>query len=476
MFLEKIDCMLTLENLRSKKIGIVGFGKEGQAVASFLDSQNLFATVYDSKNRDEFDDEVLKKLEANRFTFKFGESLKSFDDSEVIFRSPGFPRLSEGLLEAETRGAIITSQTKWFFDHCPALIIGVTGTKGKGTTVTLIAEILNKAKELGIVSDIILEDSDIYVTGNIGKDDPFELLRKLKNTDIVVFELSSFQLQDLTKSPRIAVCLMITQEHLDHHKDIEEYRRAKSSIVRYQNESDVCIYNWDYPGTVAIGRLGQGRKFMVSRHRQIENGVYASGEQIIVSGMMQNGKIDVSKRILKGAHNLENICSAVAVAVMLGVPLEVQQGTIVNFKGLEHRLEFVGEVRGVKFYNDSISTVPESSMAAIEAFKEPKVIILGGSDKGSEFDQLATTMQNSNIRCAVLIGEMTNKIHQALEAHGSEYPILTGANNMQEVLAQVKSIAQSGDVVLLSPACASFGMFKNYKDRGEQFKEWVSKF
>ncbi len=468
--------MLTLENLKGKKIGIVGFGKEGQAIAGFLNSQHLVATVYDQKTRENFSQEVLAKLELEGFLFQFADSLDSFGDTEIIFRSPGFPRLSSAIIEAESRGAVITSQTKWFFDNCPAPIIGVTGTKGKGTTVTLIAEILNKAKALGVVSEMLKEETNVYVTGNIGKDDPFVILEHLKSTDLVVFELSSFQLQDLTRSPKLAVCLMVTQEHLDHHKDVEEYRKAKSSIVNYQSETDFCVYNTDYPGSVEISLLSVGRRFAVSRRNHVKMGVFAQGEQIVVSGMLENGSINVANRLLRGSHNLENICAAVASCVILGIPLEIQKDVILDFKGLEHRLEFVGEFRGVRFYNDSISTVPESSIAAIEAFSQPKIIILGGSDKGSEFDQLAKTLERSNMRGVILVGQMTDKIQNAINEHMPKFPILTGARNMQEIFSQIREIAQSGDVVVLSPACASFDMFINYKDRGDQFKRLANSY
>ncbi len=469
--------MLTVEDLKKARVGIVGFGKEGQAVARFLKQHGLAARVYDEQARSAFTEAELVSLEADGFVFSFGEVLSSFDDCTVLFRSPGVRRLHPALVAAEMHGIVITSQTKFFFDHCPAPIIGITGTKGKGTTATLIAGILEAACSARAENNLIQTSTRIFVTGNIGKQDPLDILPLLTAVDIVVFELSSFQLQDLTRSPHIGVCLMVTQEHLDHHADLAEYHRAKSAIVAYQGTSDFAIYSDDYPASQAIGAQGKGLKFSFSRYHTVERGAYAEDESVHILGLPENGVFSVRERLLPGAHNLENICAASLAAEIAGAPLSIIEKTVVAFTGLEHRLEYVGEYGKVQFYNDSISTVPESAIAALESFSAPTVLILGGSEKNSDFTALAERIASGgHVRGVILIGVTAQRIARALETAGYGGALKRGATNMVEIFAQVHELAQPGDVVLLSPACASFGMFKNYKERGELFRDAAKKY
>lgn len=465
----RAEYMLSLEELSSMRIGIIGFGQEGQSVARFLAKQNLAATVFDAKTEEELGVEKVREYANQGFVFQVGRAPDNFSQVDVLFRSPGFPRLSEALVRAEQQGVIITSQTKWFFDYCPCPIVGVTGTKGKGTTVTLIARILQQFRDKQPEASRNILDK-IYVTGNIGKLDPLAILPELNSQDVVVFELSSFQLQDLHRSPHVGVCLMVTQEHLNHHKTVEEYREAKSTILAYQHKSDIAVYSDDYIASQKIGAQGRGKKYMFSRDHAVTNGVYAEGERVFLKEMQVTGSIDVSKRLLRGAHNLENICAAVAVCATFGVPIQVMEDAVVTFPGLEHRLEFVGEYGNVKFYNDSMATVPESSIVALQSFLEPKVLILGGSSKGSDFTLLGKAVASANIRGVILIGDEAASIDKAITTAGSGSLVLRGATTMEDVFRQIKQITKAGDVVLLSPGCASFGMFKSYKDRGEQFK------
>jgi UDP-N-acetylmuramoylalanine--D-glutamate ligase len=469
--------MLTVKDLSRIQVGIVGFGKEGQAVARFLQKHKITAVIFDTKTRADLGEELVQLWEQAGFRFELRQPLSGLSSCSVLFRSPGVPRLSPAIVDAESHGVVITSQTKWFFDHCQAPIVGVTGTKGKGTTVSLIAHILRQAITAQVKTRLPGPDGQVYVTGNIGKDDPLDLLEKLGTDDVVVFELSSFQLQDLTVSPHVAVCLMVTQEHLDHHRDLAEYHAAKAAIAAYQRPGDVVFFETDYPASRAIGVQGKGKKFELSREHAVSAGVWAEGERVHVVGVGEDGVIDVARRLLRGAHNLENIAAAAGVGALAGVPRGVMEQAIVSFPGLAHRLEFVGTYGNVSFYNDSISTVPESTMAAIRAFSEPLVVILGGSEKGSDFTEMGKAIATAgNIRGVVVIGQMTERIVTALtDAHFSG-AMQTGASSMTEVFDQVATIARPGDVVLLSPACASFGMFKNYADRGDQFREAAAKF
>jgi UDP-N-acetylmuramoylalanine--D-glutamate ligase len=361
--------------------------------------------------------------------------LKKFD---TVFRSPGFYRLSPMLLEAEKAGVQITSATKLFFELCPAKIIGVTGTKGKGTTTTLIYEMLK------------VGGKSAYIAGNIGKP-MLELLPKLKASDWVCLELSSFQLQDLTQSPHIAVVLNITSEHLDVHKDTGEYRSAKINIVRHQHRADYAVLNSDFDTTKKLAGLS-GAKLKWFSPRQL--------------------KIDVSKVKLRGPHNLENMAAAIAAAEIAGVSQRNIAKVAYSFAGLEHRLEPVRTVDGVQYFNDSFSTTPETAIAAIKSFSEPLTIILGGSDKGSDYTELGKVLSASNhVKNIILIGKMAPKIKAAIKDFSGK--IVSGGKDMKSIVDQAKNLTRPGGVVVLSPACASFDMFINYKDRGNQFRDQV---
>ena len=260
---------MQISDLNSHRIGVLGFGQEGQAVLSYLKKHGLTATVFDEKDG----------------------SFDSISDCTLLFRSPGVWRNHPKILEAENGGTIITSQTKWFFEHCPAKIIGITGTKGKGTTSSLIYDTLKAAGK------------SAYLTGNIGKLQPLEFLDDLSENDLVVYELSSFQLQDLTQSPRIGVCLMVTSDHLNHHNDLGEYHTAKAAITNFQTEQDIAIYNIDYETSNKIGLLGKAQKFAISAKHKPTQGAYISGEKVQLSSSNAELVMDFSNRKLRGAHN-----------------------------------------------------------------------------------------------------------------------------------------------------------------------------
>jgi UDP-N-acetylmuramoylalanine--D-glutamate ligase len=434
--------VMDIQDLRGKMVAVLGFGMEGRATTKYLIKHGVSPVLFDARPWDEWSTDDQNYIKSLKINFIFGpdylQELRGFD---VAFRSPGI-KLSD-VKGHMSNVAIITSQTKWFFDYCPGKIIGVTGTKGKGTTCTLIYNILKQAGK------------SVYLVGNIGETQPFEILDNLSPDDLIVYEMSSFQLQDLTKSPHVGVVLMTTSEHLDYHKDVEEYRQAKEQVVKFQTADDFAIYNEDYEGSANIGKLGNGQKISI--------------------GAKQDLPFDVSKIQLNGVHNLENIKAAVAVAKVLDIAPNVIQKSVEDFKGLIHRLEFVTEKNGVKFYNDSFSTTPETAIAAIKAFEEPEIIILGGSSKNSNFTDLGKTiLERKNIQALILIGQEAERIEKSLIGQFMG-KILRGAKNMEEIFEQIRSVAKSGDVVLLSPACASFGMFKNYKDRGEQFKKIILK-
>lgn len=402
----------------NKNIAILGMGEEGQDLLVWLKKNTLHCRI-----------KVFDKIKT--------VNLAGFD---LVFRSPGFWRLHPMFKKAETKGTAISSATKLFFDLCPCPIIGVTGTKGKGTTASLITRILTKSGQ------------SVYLAGNIGKP-MLQLLPKLKSTDWVCLELSSFQLQDLNKSPHIAVVLNITSDHLDIHQDVNEYRQAKTNILRYQKPDDYAVINRDYQTTKSMAALTKAKVSFFSRH---------------------DLSLDHRRIQLRGEHNLENIAAAIAVAQLVGVDDQSIKQAVYSFKGLEHRLELVKEVKGVKYYNDSFSTTPETAIAAIKSFTEPMILILGGSDKGSDYTKLGKTISSSrNLKAVILIGKMGPTIRRSIYNFSGQ--IVSGGKTMIQIIKQAKQFAEPGDVVVLSPACASFDMFANYKDRGNKFKAYVKK-
>ncbi|MFH1832901.1 MAG: UDP-N-acetylmuramoyl-L-alanine--D-glutamate ligase [Candidatus Levyibacteriota bacterium] len=439
---------------KNKKIAIVGLGIEGLSSAKFFIEKRAEVTILDKK----------EKTELNLDTpFVFGKNyLDNLDCFDVIVRSPGVKVDLPNLQKAKEKGTVITSQIKLFFDLCPCKIIGVTGTKGKGTTASLIYEMFKK------------QTRNAYLGGNIGLP-PLDFLDKLNSHSIVVLELSSFQLQDLKKSPHIAVILMTLSEHLDYHKDVEEYVSAKRNIVKFQKTSDFAILNIDYPASRESDIHTQGKVFYISREGEVGEGCFVKKGEIKLKIKNEELKIiDTKEILLPGEHNFENVCAAVMAVALCNVSKENIIKVLKTFKGLEHRLELVGEVGGVKYYDDSFSTTPETAIAAILAFKNPEILILGGSSKNSDFSELGKVISNAkNIKAIIGIGLEWKRIKSTIRHTLYAIRYIEGLKNMHSIIQKASEIAEVGDIVLLSPACASFDMFKNYKDRGRQFREEV---
>lgn len=454
------------EDLKDKKIAILGLGVEGISSLKFFSRYRAEVSIRDKKDEKDIDQGILEKAKQLTSDFTFGpaylHNLLTFD---IIVRSPSIRPDQPEILEAAHKGVKITSNTKTFFDLCPAEIIGVTGTKGKGTTAVLISEMLSKGS------------LRVFVGGNIGKP-PLDFIDEVDSKDWVVLEMSSFQLIDIEKSPHVAVVLMVTSEHLDWHRSSEEYISAKTNIVSHQSSEDFAVINVDHPGSSGFSDKTVSKQISVSLFKEQNPGVFVKNE-IVMRNF--NGKIEEilpTKDIyLRGRHNVENISAAAAAASVVGVGVGDIAKVAKSFKGLPHRLEFVREIEGVKYYNDSFSTTPETAIAAIKSFTEPLILILGGSEKESDYSDLAEEINRSNnIRKVVLIGDTAEKIEGAIGKFGKyREKFIKGTKNMTEIVLSTKSVATAGDVVLLSPASASFGIFKNYKDRGEQFRSIVNK-
>ncbi|HVZ58534.1 MAG TPA: UDP-N-acetylmuramoyl-L-alanine--D-glutamate ligase, partial [Patescibacteria group bacterium] len=453
------------EIFQGKKIAIVGLGVEGLASAEFLKQFQPTLAFFDQKEASELDAENVNKAQSLGKVVTGQDAFAHVLGFDLILRSPGIKKEEEFLVKAQEKGAVVTSQTKLFFDFCPCYIIGVTGTKGKGTTATLIHKMLQESGR------------DTYLGGNIGVP-PFSFLDKLTESSIVVLELSSFQLADVTKSPHIAVMLMVVPEHLDYHGHEAAYVDAKRNILRFQTQDDIAILNRDYIASNESDIYTQGQIFWVTRERaSIDQGCYIKDGAIWMSMRGSEWKIiDTDKIALPGKHNWENASSAALAATLSGADKEAVVKVLQSFTGLPHRIELVREVKGVRYYDDSIATNPESAIAAIESFESPKILILGGVTEGSSFEQLGEIIaKESTIKAIIGIGKEWPTIKAAIEKNKPFEHLLfiEGATTMQQVVQAASKVAESGDVVLLSPACKSFDMFKNYKERGDKFKKEV---
>lgn len=405
-----------------QKVAILGYGLEGQDAEKYFKNKRAEITILDQK----FDQNYLKNL----------------DHFDIIVRSPGVYRYLPEIIKAERAGVEIASAIKIFFDDCPAKIIGVTGTKGKGTTSTLIYEMLKKAGK------------DVYLAGNIGK--PYlDLLSVISDKSYVVLELSSFQLIDMSKSPHIAVVLNITSDHLDWHKNQKEYLDAKKNIVKHQTRFDYAVINTEYQTPKSFAKETKAKV------------VYFSKDTVEAEYK--------SKLLLRGEHNLENIAAAAVVAKILKIDDNIIKNVVSNFKGLEHRLELVRTVKGVSFYNDSFATGPQPTIAAIKSFHEPETLILGGSDKGLNYDELGKAITaHKQVKKVIIIGQVGPLIIKSLNKAGYRGSIINLKQKpMMKIVENAFRNTPHGGVVILSPAAASFDMFANYKDRGNQFKKAV---
>ncbi len=393
-------------------------------------------------------------------------------ECDVLFRSPGVRLDTPEIQAAAAAGTVVTSQVKFFLQNCSSMVVGVTGTKGKGTTSSLIHAMLQASGKTS------------HLAGNFGVG-VLPLLDVLAPEDYVVLELSSFQLMDVDRSPHVAVVLMVTSAHLDYHETGEAYVSAKENITKFQSSKDFSVVNVDFPSSVKIGSLGHAQRYYVQtvdreqaasgasfavyqpeNFLKIKEGVYA--EQ--VNGGIYNVENGTSVRIaavgdfqLRGFHNVQNIAAALAVSDVLELDLQKSLAAAKAFRGLPHRLELVGEAGGVQFYNDSIGTTPDSALAAVRAFAEPVVAIVGGHDSGSSYVDMANHLsRQKNLKAVVLIGELAPAIQQELEGHGlpKTVHVATGAASMDEAVEQAANFASSGDVVVLAPgaralACSS---------------------
>jgi UDP-N-acetylmuramoylalanine--D-glutamate ligase len=419
----------------TQKVAIIGFGVEGQSAYRYFKLQGAEITVCDENPDTAVPDGARSVLGA--------AYLSNLNDYDVVVRSPGVKPW-----EIITTAAV-TSITALFFDKCPARIIGVSGTKGKSTTAALCARILGEA------------GWRTWVSGNGGQT-PLDLLPQVRASHLVILELSSFQLMDMPVSPHIAICLKIAPEKLVWHRNIREYVASNGNIFWHQRSDDMAVYDAQNEYSSQIAQLSPGRHMPY---------LEAPGARVR-DGMVRINHADICKTSevgLLGSHNMENVCAAVTATWDL-VKHNVMpvRRALEKFHGLEHRLEFVGDVAGVRYFDDSFSTSSETVGAAIGAFTEPKVLVLGGSDEGSDYQMLAKAVSTSDVRNVILIGGAAAGIREALEKVGY-LNVIMGPRSMDEIVATCRGLARKGDVVVLSPGCKYDKLFTSYRDCGDQF-------
>jgi len=453
---------------RNYRIAVLGLSREGLDLLRFLNTLKIKPVGLDGRSAKDFSKAELKEITKRTSGLYLGnEHLDHFREFDLVFRSPGVSLVLPEIKQAKKRGVIFSSLTSLFFNLCPAKIVGITGTKGKSTTASLIYQLV-KGNNAGRV----------YFGGNIGVP-PLKWLPKLQKSDTVILELSSFQLEDLDKSPHIAVLLNIVPEHLDRHVTFKKYVDAKSNIFLHQAKNDFLISSDDYALTRKLSRKAPGKNYKYSIKKILARGVYLRGNDI-VSRNIKTGKRDLimvkSEIPLLGEHNLQNLMAAISAALLLGVsPTQIRK-KIKGFRALKHRLELVGSFKGVNFINDSMATTPPATLAAIDAVSGEVVLIMGGVSKGEDINVLARNLDIPRIKGIVLIGKMADRLSCALDAYAKNVPHVFADNLETAVQKAYNCLGGRSGTVLLSPSFASFDMFKDAYDRGDQFKQLVKSF
>lgn len=445
-------------NVAGKNITVIGIGISNLPLIKYLVSLGANVTACDRRSAEDFG-ENYTELEKLGVKFNLGDGYLNNLSGDMIFKTPGMRYDVPELLKAKENGSIVTSEMEVFFEVCPSHIIAVTGSDGKTTTTTLIHKMMTDA------------GYKTWLGGNIGN----PLLtdtEKMKENDWVILELSSFQLHTMRKSPEIAVITNISPNHLDMHKDYKEYIDAKKNIMLYQNEGDTLIVNADNQVTADIGKSANGAVKYFSRNDMAD--VYLDGN-IIKRGIVEILNIKDIK--IPGMHNVENYMAAIAAVSGL-----VSKDVIVNvaktFGGVEHRIELVRTLDGVKYYNSSIDSSPNRTINTLRVFPNKVIMIAGGKDKGIPYDEIGPALAE-HVKVLILIGATSDKIQEALDAeinktgNGKDIEVIR-ATSYEDAVNTARSKAHDGDVVLLSPASTSFDMFRNFEERGNLFKKIVN--
>ena len=449
-----------LDSLQNKTVAVIGIGVSNQPLLKLLLDRGIAVTACDKKDRESLGI-VAEQLEANGCRLRLGEGYLDDLTEDVIFRTPGMRPDLPQLTAAVERGSALTSEMEVFFEVCPCQKIAVTGSDGKTTTTTIIAELLRRAGK------------SVHLGGNIGH----PLLAEtgsMKPDDVAVLELSSFQLMTMTRSPHIAVVTNLAPNHLDVHKDFQEYINAKENIFTHQTAEDITVFNADNPYTLEEASRAVGRARMFSRQKELEDGVFLREDAIIARHDGAERQVMTTADIkLPGVHNIENYMAAIAAVDGL-VPDQVIRDFAREFGGVEHRIELIRTRKGVRWYNDSIASSPSRTIAGLNSFREKVILIAGGKDKGISYESLGPVI-NDRVKLLILCGATAGVIRQSTEqAPNYEGLEIVDVADYHEAVALANSRAREGDVVLLSPASTSFDRFANFMERGRVFKDIVN--
>jgi len=445
------------EALKGKQILVIGIGVSNRPLIRLLLKYGIHVTACDKTERDALDAEVLE-LEQAGAELRVGEGYLNGLSADVVFRTPGMHPNLPALQKLRSDGAVITSEMEAFFAVCPCKIIGVTGSDGKTTTTTLISEILKHA------------GNRVWIGGNIGQP-LLPLADQMHPEDIAVVELSSFQLMNMEFSPHVAVITNLAPNHLDIHKDMDEYVQAKENLYLHQKAHDRVVLNLDNTITASFADKAVGRVSLFSRLQKPEKGAWLQNGMIWHNGSVVMRQEDI---LLPGLHNVENYLAAIC-AVEEDASDEDVLAVAKNFGGVEHRIELVRELDGVRYYNDSIASSPTRTIAGLHAFDQKVILIAGGYDKQLPFDVLGPEVCSHVKRlilCGATAGTIKNAVTQCPE-YAVGCPDIAVYTKLQDAVADARDHAKSGDIVTLSPACAAFDQFKNFMVRGKAFKQMV---
>lgn len=451
------------DELAGKKLVILGLARQGKALARFAAEAGANVVASDLRSPELLSSE-LDELSAISMTVVLEEHpLSLLDGADLLAISGGVPTDIPIVKEARTRRIPVTNDSQEFMKRSPASVIGITGSAGKTTTTALTGAMARASGR------------KTWIGGNIGRP-LLASLPDMESDDIVVQELSSFQLELWTRSPQVAAVLNITPNHLDRHKTMKAYATAKANILRFQNSEDVAVLSEDDPGSRELRLLAPGVSRFFSLDSPVEDGAFVRRREILLrDGARERLVCSLDDIPLRGSHNVSNVLAAVVLADSAGVPMECFREAIRAFPGVEHRLELVGIVAGVQYVNDSIATAPERAIAALKAFEEPLILLAGGRDKNMVWDDWARQV-HKRVKNVVLFGELAGELGKhliAAEADLAAGPSITSVKSLEEAVAAAATLAQSGDVVLLSPGGTSFDAYSDFSARGEAFREIV---
>lgn len=447
-------------DMKNKKVLVFGSGISGIGAGKLLEQVGASVVLYDGKET--LDKEVLKAQlgDDTKAEIILGElSEEVMETLDLVVMSPGVPTDLPVVLKMRDMGIPIWGEVELAYTYGKGDVLAITGTNGKTTTTALLGEITKNYKE------------SVFVVGNIGNPYTAAAL-EMREDSVAVAEMSSFQLETIHEfRPKVSAILNITPDHLNRHHTMEAYIKAKEDIAKNQTKEDTCVLNYEDEVTRKIGENVKANVLYFSSQRKLDRGIYLDDGNIILRQDEEILVCNVNELKLLGTHNYENVMAAVAMAAAYGTPMEVIRRTIKEFAGVEHRIEFVREKDGVAYYNDSKGTNPDAAIKGIQAMNRPTVLIGGGYDKDSEYEEWIQAF-DGKVKLLVLVGATKEKIAEAAERVGFVSYVM--ADSFEEAVEKCIEAAEPGDAVLLSPACASWGMFKNYEERGDKFKELVN--